>query len=435
MRFLLAIACVASTTDASCADFMDDCAGCLTHRFGVLRPKCNFCMRAAEKNEDNELVAIVKGRCTSKPAQKCKPEDGYHVMKPGGTEHTQQCNALQRVLMEQAEATVVAKTAKKDDELMSKVGSRKGLHYGDEFKLGTSKLFTEKVGTVVRMSDGTMKRLHLGSNARKYWLKDQYTNGYKSVLGTLMKLPQHRILSRATFLGKAYELCRDAHRRNLNDNDNEEWKSLMDRLNQAIRPDLPRKLANRVFTHLPYDLRFGDWKLFKIGHMKLFKIGHMKALKRYCLNLGAGGVKYLAKREREDYEYELNDAGELVKKIDRNEKLDTCGMRTEERGKGWAIFVVEPETFKMYSHSHTLDRFHHSSFLRRACHGGGRVAGQEWKDPRDHRQDWALPHWRGPPRPVHPASAHGPQGVARRFQGDWHRRRDGGPLETKVSRT
>lgn len=55
--------------------------------------------------------------------------------------------------------------------------------------------------------------------------------------------------------------------------------------------------------------------------------------------------------------------------------LDTTDLETKFSGKGWAIWVLSPETKTFYTNSHKVGEFHHSSFLQ-----GKKVVGAgEWK--------------------------------------------------------
>lgn len=71
------------------------------------------------------------------------------------------------------------------------------------------------------------------------------------------------------------------------------------------------------------------------------------------------GVKYLSTEEREDKRIYIKDG---LFYNSRDEKFHTGMMETHVSGKGWAIFVMAPDN-KIYSHSHKVGAFHHSSFL------------------------------------------------------------------------
>lgn len=91
---------------------------------------------------------------------------------------------------------------------------------------------------------------------------------------------------------------------------------------------------------------------------------------------GEGGVAYLDEKQRQDYEYKVED-GRIVKSISGHlvgaAHLDTCHMRTARRGNGWAIYVVAPDG-RFYTASHIRGAFHHSSFLS----GEPALAAGEW---------------------------------------------------------
>ena len=97
----------------------------------------------------------------------------------------------------------------------------------------------------------------------------------------------------------------------------------------------------------------------------------MSNFARYCLNLGAGGVKYLDKRGRRAYEVAVDSDGRLIGPNGR--PLSTCDMWTQMRKGGWGIFVVDNFN-RMYTGSHRVGRFHHSSFLS----GAPVKAAGEW---------------------------------------------------------
>ena len=85
MRFLLAIACVASAAAQSCADFHNNCAGCLAHKWLMSKKKCAFCARVDVVRRGDLGVGVSHGGlCTSKPEEKCAFEDGWSVVKYAG---------------------------------------------------------------------------------------------------------------------------------------------------------------------------------------------------------------------------------------------------------------------------------------------------------------------------------------------------------------
>ena len=391
LRFLLGIACVASTTAASCKDFRFDCEGCLAHRFGVLqqRKRCNFCISSPEgwtaKAGGKVLYDTV---CTSKPHQKCARDKGWHVITPEAGRARQvrnkdKCDKYMDVLQEQATVMSAVGREASNEQLRSKAGSHKGMHYKPEQdrKFGVSLLYTEKVGTAVRIPDDDgdiiIKRMHLTKDTRSYWVDELYGD-YRSALEggwdketasyaahlKKFKRSDYKILSRAAFLGKAYKVCKKYAEDALGHAAADPRKGMARiKFKKKVEPEL-----NAAFRGDTAKLR--DWKLIDEGTLSV----------KDCLNLGAGGVAYLNAREREEYEYVLNGDGRLVKKKG-GEKLDTCGMRTEERGGGWAIFVAQRGTIgggakgiRMYSNSHTPGRFHHSSFLA----GDPVMAAGEW---------------------------------------------------------
>lgn len=71
------------------------------------------------------------------------------------------------------------------------------------------------------------------------------------------------------------------------------------------------------------------------------------------------GVEYLNDAQREDYKITIREG---VIYNSRNEKFHTGMMQTHVSGKGWAIFIMAPDN-NIYSHSHKVGAFHHSSFL------------------------------------------------------------------------
>ena len=97
-----------------------------------------------------------------------------------------------------------------------------------------------------------------------------------------------------------------------------------------------------------------------------------------CASLIENGVQYLDEEGRKQYEYNVDGNGLIVKSHrgpngDAGSLLDTCKMSTHFSGKGWAIYVIDPEG-RIYSNSHELGVFHHSSFLS----GGAVKAAGEW---------------------------------------------------------
>lgn len=71
------------------------------------------------------------------------------------------------------------------------------------------------------------------------------------------------------------------------------------------------------------------------------------------------GVEYLDEAKRQEHRIIIRDG---VIYNSRNEKFHTGMMQTHVSGKGWAIFIMAPDN-SIYSHSHKVGAFHHSSFL------------------------------------------------------------------------
>ncbi len=361
MRLLLAIACIASAAAKSCADFHNDCAGCLAHKWLMSKKKCAFCARVDVVRRGDSGVGVSHGGlCTSKPEEKCAYKDGWSVVKYAGktkghrdTESgtRAKCAAFKAELTDQARAIDVMNTEAKDARLMAKGGTRKGLHYGKSPKFGTSKYGTEKAGTVITLDSGVSQRLHLSLTTRKYWIGAQ--RGIYQFYEHLVKdLPIHKRLSRAAFLGRVFGACRATTGSVVDVGD-------LGEIRASVRDHTRR------------------WEEVRAALNAAVGVAAVQSLTptfaRHCLNLGAGGVKYLrSARDREPYEYVLV-GGRLVKKSHPDQLLSTCGMRTHERKGGWAIFVVAPSG-AIFTNSHTVGRFHHSSFLA----GGPIKAAGEW---------------------------------------------------------
>ncbi|MEM9826693.1 MAG: hypothetical protein AAF958_08900 [Planctomycetota bacterium] len=72
------------------------------------------------------------------------------------------------------------------------------------------------------------------------------------------------------------------------------------------------------------------------------------------------GVKYCNTQERQDYQ--LIMVGDGVINAADGRLYDTSGMHSNRSGEGWGIFVVDFD-FTFYSGPHTVNEFHHSSFL------------------------------------------------------------------------
>ena len=74
-------------------------------------------------------------------------------------------------------------------------------------------------------------------------------------------------------------------------------------------------------------------------------------------------VKYLKTTEqRNQYRFGVDGEGRLMRGPDQQQPFDTSEFETHFSGKGWAIYVMDPDG-KMYAHNHKVGRFHHSSFL------------------------------------------------------------------------
>jgi hypothetical protein len=71
------------------------------------------------------------------------------------------------------------------------------------------------------------------------------------------------------------------------------------------------------------------------------------------------GVKYCTKEERAAYKLEIT-AG-VVEDVD-GDPYDTAGRETHFSGFGWAIFVLGFDNI-LYSNTHLVNLFHHSSFF------------------------------------------------------------------------
>jgi hypothetical protein len=217
------------------------------------------------------------------------------------------------------------------------------MSYETGFKFGGTKLATEKTGTVVRVGLD-FKLMHLDKATRAKWVDKLYLTKY---MDAAKKLSARKKLSQSAFLGKSYAAC----------------KRMMED-GRAITVDAMNAAVGVKFLEAD-------------GLIDLLS-------ETGCKTLANGGVAYLDVNERKAYEYHVDEtqggnAGLIVKSSDggpngaAGTKLDTCGMKTHERGDGWAIFAISPDG-KIYSASHAVGIFHHSSFL-----SGGKVkAAGEW---------------------------------------------------------
>lgn len=91
------------------------------------------------------------------------------------------------------------------------------------------------------------------------------------------------------------------------------------------------------------------------------------------------GVAMFSAEERTSYEVRVErevdaDGAQALLMTADGDLFDTRAHRTHFSGDGWAIFVMSHED-RIYSMSHTLARFHHSSFLA----GAPAQAAGEWK--------------------------------------------------------
>ena len=341
VRGLLLLACVCSTFAVNCKDNSNSCSACLdTKKFAG--HVCSYCVHMDPETGEADEAPV----CTSHPISRCPPGEGWAHVKYNDAQATAgTCSAFLGAKYSQSMGLSKALLASKDARSGSAGGLNKRMSYETGFKFGGTKLATEKTGTVVRVGLD-FKLMHLDKATRAKWVGKLYLKTY---LPKAKKLPARKKLSQSAFLGKCYAACK-------------EFGSV-----------IPAKQSTVDALNAAVGVKF----LGPDGLIDLLS-------ETGCPALANGGVKYLDVNERKAYEYKVDEtqggnAGLIVKSSDggpngkAGTKLDTCGMKTHERGDGWAIFAISPDG-KIYSNTHAVGIFHHSSFL-----SGGKVkAAGEW---------------------------------------------------------
>ena len=194
MRFLLAIACFASTAAAGCRDFDDDCTRCFLQEHKSLgKTSCAFCVAFSTSDEHGVVrpEPLKRTRCTpvSDRSTVC-PTPPWTVL----TEHSAGVDELLKANLEERARMKISTHVEKRDPLL-KSGRLKSLD-GDHYT-------TERVGIVIVVPGSSRSMLvHLSYGNQKFWL-----NAYERYLAN----SRHpRPFSQAEFLGTVFVECSKA---------------------------------------------------------------------------------------------------------------------------------------------------------------------------------------------------------------------------------
>jgi hypothetical protein len=115
-----------------------------------------------------------------------------------------------------------------------------------------------------------------------------------------------------------------------------------------------------IYQRNPTDTPFFDW-LDSLSYFEVYQILKDRFSEQYARTnapMFVQGVKYLDQASRGDYRITA-DGAQLRW---RGKTFDTQDLETVFSGVGWACWVMSPEKV-IYTNSHVVGRWHHSSFL------------------------------------------------------------------------
>lgn len=373
--FLLLVVVLKVAARLECKQYHDDCTGCLAaKKTFVSNDKCSYCVHVNPETGETGY----QPKCTSHPETTVThwfkaddppvcpelDEDG----KATGWTHTRRTEQ-NRKNAEMTCKNLKAQKAAEADDIKTHIKESDDPELtspGSHTKAINPDYRTEKRGLVVNDRDmtGDVHRVHL-SERDTITLKDKYKAYLTNAKAQKVSAKKH--LSFSKFVGVVRNACSS-------DAMNALFNALKMSANEPVTPEAMDKNIESIrqmgkLVHvllggvqLGPELDIGVWINGDVC-TKVFK------------NKGdqGSGVAYLNAEAREAYEYKVSSGHRIVSKSNNHVNLDTCDMETDERGKGWAIYVVSHEG-RIYSGNHVVGSFHHSSFLA----GAPAKAAGEW---------------------------------------------------------